>query len=172
MSNSRQIRRLCMAGVLVAAGVVCSAFYIPVGASKCFPVQHMINVLGGVILGPWYACSMAFVTSLIRVLTGTGSLLAFPGSMIGALCCGLMYQHTQKLPMAYLGELVGTGIIGAMAAYPVATLLMGRQAALFAYVIPFMVSCAGGATISILALGALRRTHLLGSWQLALGVKK
>ena len=108
---------------------------------------------------------MAFVTSLIRVLTGTGSLLAFPGSMIGAFCCGLMYHFTKKLPFAYLGELIGTGILGALAAYPVAVLLMNKEAALFAYVIPFMVSSFGGATISIFAMGALSRTSLFHQWQ-------
>ena len=35
---------------------------------------------------------MAFITSLIRVLMRTGTLLAFPGSMCGALLAGLMYK--------------------------------------------------------------------------------
>ena len=165
MSNAAQLKKLCTAGILTALAVVCSAFYIPVGASKCFPIQHMVNVIAGVMLGPVYACAMAFVTSLIRVLTGTGSLLAFPGSMIGAFCCGLMYHFTKKLPFAYLGELIGTGILGALAAYPVAVLLMNKEAALFAYVIPFMVSSFGGATISIFAMGALSRTPLFHQWQ-------
>ncbi len=154
-------RKLTMAGILIAVGVVCSAFYIPVGASKCFPIQHMVNVLAGVILGPWYALGMAFVTSLIRVLTGTGSLLAFPGSMIGAFCCGMLYRYTKRLPLAYLGEVVGTGILGALAAYPIAAFVMTKETALFAYVIPFMVSTVGGSTISILVLFALKKTHVL-----------
>lgn len=156
------VRKLCTAGILTALGVVCSAFYIPVGAAKCFPVQHMVNVIAGVLLGPLYAVMMAFVTSLIRVLSGTGSLLAFPGSMIGAFCCGLLYKQTKKLLFAYLGEVVGTGIIGAVAAYPVAAFWMGREAALFAYMIPFVLSSAGGAAISALAIGALQKTHVLG----------
>ena len=160
--QNRTVKRLCIAGVLIALGVVCSAFYIPVGASKCFPVQHMVNVIAGELLGPAYGCAMAFVTSLLRVLTGTGSLLAFPGSMIGALCCGLCYKFTQKLPAAYFGEIIGTGILGGIACYPVATLLMGQEAALFTYVPAFLLSTGGGATIAMLAMGALQRTHLLG----------
>ena len=65
------VRKLALAGILVAVGIVCSPLSIPVGASKCAPVQHFINILGGVFLGPAYAVGMAFVTSLLRNLLGT-----------------------------------------------------------------------------------------------------
>ena len=45
---------------------------------------------------------------------------------------------------AYIGELFGTGIIGALAAYPIAVYVMGKEAALFAYVLPFIISSASG----------------------------
>ena len=77
-----QIRKLTAAGMMVALGVCLSAFSIPIGASKCFPIQHLVNVLAGIFLGPVYGTAMAFCTSLIRNLMGTGSLLAFPGSMM------------------------------------------------------------------------------------------
>jgi len=166
-----RIRKLTVAGLLVALGVVCSTFSIPVGAAKCFPIQHMVNVLAGVLLGPGYAVAMAFATSLLRVMMGTGSLLAFPGSMIGALCCGLLYRFTQKLPLAYLGEVIGTGILGALAAYPVATLIMSKQAALFAYVIPFIVSSFGGATISVFLISALKKSKAFDVMKSALNSK-
>ena len=146
------VKKLTVAGVLVAVGVACSTFSIPVGASRCFPIQHMVNVIAGVLLG-------------------TGSLLAFPGSMIGALCCGLCYKASQKLPLAYLGEIIGTGVLGGMACYPIATLVMGKEAALFTYVPAFLLSTAVGATISILAIGALQKTRVLGQMKLALGRK-
>lgn len=165
------IKKLAVAGLLVALGVVCSTFSIPVGAAKCFPVQHMVNVLAGVLLGPGYAVGMAFATSLLRVMMGTGSLLAFPGSMIGALCCGLLYKYTQKLPLAYLGEVIGTGILGGLAAYPVATLVMSKQAAVFAYVLPFLISTFGGATISILLISALKKAKALDAMKSALNSK-
>ena len=34
------VRKLALAGILVAVGIVCSPLSIPVGASKCAPVQH------------------------------------------------------------------------------------------------------------------------------------
>lgn len=156
-----KIKKLALVGVIIALGVVCSPFSIPIGASKCFPIQHMMNVICGVLLGPWYALGAAFATSFIRVLLGTGTLLAFPGSMVGALCCGLLYQRTHKMIAAYLGEVLGTGILGALIAYPVAVFLMGREAALFAYVLPFMVSTSVGALISAVVLKALFQTGVL-----------
>ncbi len=158
MSN---IKKLTLSGLLVAMGVVCSAFYIPMGVAKCFPVQHLINVLAGVLLGPIYAVSMAFVTSMIRVMIGTGSLLAFPGSMCGALLCGVMYKYTKNSLFAFLGEVLGTGVIGAIIAFPVATLLLSKKAAVFGFVIPFGLSSLIGAALSLIFLEAIKKTDLL-----------
>lgn len=153
------IKKLTATGMMTALGVVLSTFYIPVGVSKCFPVQHLLNVLAGVFLGPWYAVGFAFCTALIRNLLGTGSLLAFPGSMVGAFCCGILYRHLKKLPAAVLGEVVGTGVIGGMLCYPVARFLMGNaQAALFTYVIPFLISTAGGSALAAMLLFVLYRS--------------
>ena len=149
--KKNSIRKLTIAGVLVAVAVVGSLFSIPVLGAKCSPVQHMVNVLGAVLLGPWYAL-------------GLGSLLAFPGSMIGALLCGLAYKACPKLPVAYVGEVFGTGILGGLASYPIAAFVMGNtKAALFTFVPSFLVSTAVGAAISVLVLSALKRTHVLSA---------
>ena len=66
--------------------------------------------------------------------------------------------------MAYIGESIGTGIIGGLVAFPMATLIMGKEAALFAYVMPFMISSLGGATISIMVLNVLRKTKVWQEW--------
>ena len=144
------IRKLTIAGVLVAVAVVGSLFSIP--------------VLGAVLLGPWYALGMGFAAALIRNVLGLGSLLAFPGSMIGALLCGLAYKACPKLPAAYAGEVFGTGILGGLASYPIAAFVMGNtKAALFTFVPSFLVSTAVGAAISVLVLSALKRTHVLSA---------
>ena len=156
------IRKLTLAGLLVAVAVVGSLFSIPVLGSKCSPVQHMVNVLAGVMLGPWYACGMGFAA-------GLGSLLAFPGSMIGALLCGLLYKLWPKLPVAYVGEVFGTGILGGMASYPIAAVLMSNSAAaLFTFVPSFLVSTAVGAAISVIVLAALKRTQVFSQLEGAL----
>ena len=151
-------KKVVASGMLVAVAVSLSSFSIPIGASKCFPIQHLCNVIAGVFLGPVYGVSMAFVTSLIRNLMGTGSLLAFPGSMVGAYLCGVVYHMTGKLTAAYAGEIVGTGIIGGILCYPVATMLMGKEAALFAYVLPFLMSTLCGTAIAVVLVGALYKS--------------
>lgn len=157
------VRKLAVAGMMTALGVVLSTFYIPVGVSKCFPVQHLLNVLAGVFLGPWYALGFSFCTALIRNLMGTGSLLAFPGSMVGAFLCGMIYQRVKKVPAAVAGEVIGTGIIGGMLCYPVARFLMGNaEAALFTYVIPFLISTLGGSALAAILLIALYQSKAVG----------
>ena len=153
--------KLVLSGMFVALAVVLSTFSIPVGGSKCFPIQHMVNVLAAVFLGPWYGVGIAFCTSLIRNILGTGTLLAFPGSMIGALCCGLVYKHTGKLTLTYIAEVIGTGILGGLLAFPVAAFVMGKEVALFVYVVPFLVSTIGGTVIAAVLITILKANHTL-----------
>lgn len=156
--KNEKTKKLVLAGVLTALAVAGSLISIPVGASKCSPVQHLVNVVSAVLLGPWWSLLMAFVAALIRNFIGIGTLFAFPGSMCGALLAGLLYKYGKKLPLALVGELVGTGIIGAILTYPIATLIMGKETALFAMVIPFSVSSFGGVIIAAVILYALKRT--------------
>lgn len=153
---NKTTKKLAVAGILIAVGVVCSPLGFPCFGAKCAPVQHMINVIAAVFLGPLYGVLMAFVTSCLRLATGLGSPLAFPGSMFGALAAGLLYKYTKKLPLAYIGEVFGTAVIGGLAAYPVAAFLMGKEAAVFAYIVPFLISTAGGTIIAMLLIGALK----------------
>ena len=53
MNQSNRTRKLALAGLLTAVAVVGGMFSIPIGAAKCSPVQHMVNVIAGVLLGPW-----------------------------------------------------------------------------------------------------------------------
>ena len=126
------------------------------------PVQHLINVLCAVILGPGYGVAAAFVSSLIRNLLGLGTLLAFPGSMCGALLAGILYHYIKKLPAAYIGEVFGTAVIGGMLSYPVAAFIMGSKgAALFTFVVPFLISTAGGTLLAVLITVPLKQTGVL-----------
>ena len=157
-------RKLAIAGVLCAVAVVGSLFAVPVLGSKCAPIQHMVNILCGVLLGPGYAVGAAFCASLLRNLLGIGSLMAFPGSMFGALLCGLLYQRTGSLAAALLGEVLGTAILGGLCAYPVAVLFMGQSVAAVAfsaYIMPFFISTAAGALLSAVLLYNLQKLPLL-----------
>ena len=165
------VKKLALAGMLCALAVVGSVFSFPIFGSKCAPLQHMVNILCAVLLGPYWGLGVAFVASLLRNLLGLGSLMAFPGSMFGALLCGVVYHKTQKLLPTLVGEVFGTSILGGLCAYPVAILLMGKSAgdiAFYAYIVPFLVSTAGGAVIAGVLLAALQRSGALHSMQTSL----
>lgn len=167
MKNTN-VRKLAVAGILCAAAVVGSLFSFPVLGSKCAPVQHMVNILCAVLLGPWYGVAAAFAASLIRNLLGLGSLMAFPGSMFGALLCGLMYRKVKKIFPTLAAEVFGTAVLGGLCAYPVAILLMGKSAgdiAFYAYIFPFFVSTMGGAVLSGVLVYALARAGVLADMQ-------
>ena len=169
--RSISTKKLALAGVLCAVAVVGSLFSFPVFSSKCAPVQHMVNVLCAVFLGPWYGVAVAFVASLLRNLLGLGSLLAFPGSMCGALLCGLVYWKTKNLPATLVGEVFGTGIIGGLLSYPIAIAFMGKVAGSIgytAYVVPFLISTVGGSVLAGALVFALKRSGALKTMQTAL----
>ena len=154
------IKKITYSAIFIAIGVVCSPFNIPLGFAKCFPVQHLINVICAILLGPIYAVSCAFAISFLRNIMGMGTLLAFPGSMIGALLAGILYKKTNKISLAFVGEVIGTGLIGALISYPIATVFMNRQVAMFTYVIPFGISTLVGSIFAVILLKAIEKTHI------------
>lgn len=165
------VKKLALAGMFCALAVVGSVFSFPVFGSKCAPVQHMVNILCAVLLGPWYGLGAAFVASLLRNLLGLGSLMAFPGSMFGAALCGVAYHKTRSLLPTLVAEVFGTSVLGGLCAWPVAILLMGKSAgdvAFYAYIVPFLISTAGGAVIAGILLFSLQRSGALRSMQSAL----
>ena len=152
MKQNNTTKKLALAGVLTALAIVGSFISVPVAGSKCAPVQHMVNILAAVTLGP------AFCASLLRNLLGLGSLMAFPGSMVGALCCGLVYKKFHILSLTCLAEAIGTGFLGALAAYPVALYLMGiAPAGLFVYVVPFLISTVAGSILAFILITVLEK---------------
>ena len=66
-------RKLTLTALLIATNVVLSSIIIiPLGPVKAAPVQHFINVLCAVFVGPWYGL-ITLISSIIRNLFGTGS---------------------------------------------------------------------------------------------------
>jgi len=163
MAFHMKTRDVARAVILVAIAVALSPFFIPIGISKCFPAQHMVNVIGAVMLGPWYAVAIAFAAAVIRNILGLGTLLAFPGGMIGALLAGFAYRYTKNMYAAGLGEVIGTGILGALASvWIIGPVFLGREMAAGTMVIAFSVSTIGGTIIGLVALHLLKKTKI---WQ-------
>ena len=173
--KSNTTKKIAIAGMLIAVGVIGGAWSFPIAGSKCAPVQHMVNILAATTLGPWYGVIMAFITSCIRLAMGTGTLMAFPGSMCGAFLSGVLCMAFRKMNFpkkenifgngtlgAVIGELFGTAVIGGILAYPVASLLMGNdKATMFGYIIPFLISTLAGTIIGTIVYIALRKTKAL-----------
>ena len=149
-------RKLVLMAMFVAISVAGSAFVsIPAGIARAYPIQHAVNVVAAVLFGPAPAVLIAFLTAIVRVLTGTGSLLAFPGGMIGALLAGLMYVKFGKIASAALGEIIGTGIIASLVAVPYARLLMGTEMASLFFLPAFLVSSTTGAVLGLVIVSRL-----------------
>lgn len=161
-----ETRKLTFTALFMAVGVLSAHLvYIPVGVAKCFPVQHAINVLVAVLIGTKYSVGAAFGVATLRNILGTGSLLAFPGSVFGAALSGILYTRTKSIWGAVAGEVIGTGIIGGLVAFPVAKYFLGSGVGALFFVIPFLVSTLGG---SLIAYG-LYHTSVAGFLQDRLG---
>lgn len=155
------MKKLIIASICVALGVVLSTTSIPVGPARIFPFQHMINVILAVVVGARLSVGAAFSTSCLRNILALGSPLAFPGSMIGAWLSAYLYKKHSVIWVAALGEIIGTGLIGALVSYPIANFLLGKSLALLTLITSFSMSSVAGACIGFIVLQILSRRHLL-----------
>ncbi|MGG0655507.1 energy coupling factor transporter S component ThiW [Rummeliibacillus pycnus] len=164
MKDLNKTKKLTYTAIIAAITTVSSSvIYIPLGFVKIFPIQHFANVLSAVLLGPWYALLQAFTSSTLRIMMGTGTVFAYPGSMIGALLASILYAKSKRIELAGLGEVFGTGVLGAMATYPIAVLFLGQEATLFGLVPAFAISSFTGALMGYGLLKVLSRNHALSN---------
>ncbi|MFD2923683.1 energy coupling factor transporter S component ThiW [Halobacillus naozhouensis] len=155
-------RLLTTMAVFVAIGTLGSQMlWFPAGIAKAYPVQHAVNVMAAVTLGPIPAVVIAFMIGLLRNLLGLGTLLAFPGGMIGALLAGYFYKWSGKTWTAAAGEVIGTGFIGAMLSVPYANFLMGSSAGALAFLPSFLISSTTGAVIGWFVVSKVRQNHAI-----------
>ena len=155
--KSLTLRKLIFSALMTAAVVLLSpVFSFPLGVTRAFPIQHMVNIFLAVLAGTRYSVAAAFAASLIRNMAGTGSLLAFPGSMIGAFLSGWLYRRTGKLWCAVAGEFIGTSLLGGLASWPIARLLLGSDTGALFYISLFAVSCGAGCAIAYAVLKAIK----------------
>lgn len=156
------IRKLTITAFLIAINVVLSSLIvIPLGPIKAAPVQHFVNVLCAVFVGPWYGLAQAFIPSVLRISFDTGSAFAFPGSMIGVLLSSLFYMYRKHIFMASVGEVLGTGVIGSLMCIPLAWFLGLQDFFIKPLMLMFIVSSFIGALISYILLIILKRRGLL-----------
>lgn len=160
MEEKSILRKVILTGLFAAIAVILSGIYFPIGPTKCFPFQHTINAVCGVLLGPWYASIAAIIAGVIRNMLGTGTIFAFPGGIPGALVVGIVHRFWPKDYAAFT-EPLGTGPIGAsISAYLVAPWI-GKSMPFLTFQVAFLASSIPGCILGFLALRILRKTEVI-----------
>lgn len=170
LKQKSSLYKTVVLAMLVAIGVVISPILRVEG--MC-PMAHFINITCAVLLGPWYALLCATLIGVIRMAFMAIPPLALTGAVFGACLSGILYRASKgKLIFAVLGEVIGTGIIGAIVSYPVMAFLMGRSGLTWLFYVPsFIMGTLIGGAVAYVFLKALSKTGMLAKFQLSLGAK-
>lgn len=168
MKDQKSILKLVVLSMLVAIGVLISPILRVEG--MC-PMAHFINIVCSVFLGPWYSLLCATLIGIIRMATMGIPPLALTGAVFGALASGLLYRISKgRIVFAVLGEIIGTGIVGAIISYPVMTLLWNYEnLTVFFYVPSFICGTLIGGSIAFFFVRKLADSGMLARIQAGLG---
>lgn len=84
------------------------------------------------------------------------------GAVFGPVLGGFLYRKTKNIYLVFVGEVIGTGFLGAMASYPLMKLFYGLDAQSPFYYIPFYTpSAVTGAAMGLAVLLMLKKGRLL-----------
>lgn len=119
---NKNLRKQLWMAFLIALGFVLSPILRVPGMA---PMQHFINVIAAVTVGPVGAFIVALLINIMRMMFLAISPLAITGSVFGAALSGIFFVKIKKPWGAAVGEWIGTGIIGSLLSYPVMALIMG-----------------------------------------------
>ncbi|UQS86082.1 energy coupling factor transporter S component ThiW (plasmid) [Nicoliella spurrieriana] len=142
MGRQGQVQRVVILAIMIALDFLLSPIFRIEGMA---PMSSVMNVIAAVLMGPTYAVVMAIVCALMRMLLLGIPPLAFTGAVFGALLAGILYRLKSVVWMPIIGEIIGTGLIGSLASYPVMVLYTGTHSQLFWFV--FTPRFFGGAII-------------------------
>ena len=168
MKHTKSILKNTVLAMLIALGVVISPILRVEG--MC-PMAHLINIVCSVLLGPWYSLLCAFLIGIIRMATMGIPPIALTGAVFGAFLSGVFYRLSKgRIICAVLGEIFGTGIIGAIVSYPVMTLLWGKEGLSWLFYVPsFICGTLIGGSIAYVFLRKLAAGGMLARMQERLG---
>ncbi len=168
MKRSKNLIKLVVLSMLIALGVVISPILRVEG--MC-PMAHLINIVCSVLLGPWYSLICATLIGIIRMAFMGIPPLALTGAVFGAFLSGVFYRLSKgKIICAVLGEVIGTGIIGAIVSYPVMTIFTEKKGIGWVFYIPsFVAGTLIGGSIAYFFLRKLASNGNLGKMQKMLG---
>ena len=170
MKHKSNILNLAVMAFMVALGVVISPILRFEG--MC-PMAHFINITCSVLLGPWYSLACATAIGIIRMTVMGIPPLALTGAVFGAFLSGVFYRLSKgKIIFAVLGEIIGTGIIGAIVSYPVMTFIWGKTGLTWLFYVPsFICGTLIGGSIAFVFLKKLASAGLLKKFQNMLNTK-
>jgi len=161
--QGRHLRRMVMAAMFAAMGTLLGPLSIPIAGTRIAPLQHTVNAVAGILLGPWYAAGAALVTASLRNMLHWGTLFAFPGSPFGALVVGYAYRLLRN-DAAALCEPLGTGPIGATLASLLIAPLVRSHATFWVLQWLFLASSIPGAILGYIVIRMLRRVPGVDRW--------
>ncbi len=170
MKTSKALLKMTMLSMLIALGVVISPILRVEG--MC-PMAHFINIICSVFLGPWYSLLCATLIGIIRMITMGIPPIALTGAIFGAFLSGVFYRLSKgKIICAVFGEIIGTGIIGAIMSYPVMTFLWGKEGLSWLFYVPsFICGTLIGGSIAYVFLRKLADNGMLVKFQTMLDSK-
>lgn len=170
MKTSKKLLKMLVLSMLVALGVVISPVLRFEG--MC-PMAHLINIVCSVLLGPWYSLLCAALIGIIRMAFLAIPPLALTGAIFGAFLSGVFYKMSKgKILFACIGEIIGTGIIGAIVSYPVMAFIMGKEGLTWLFYVPsFVCGTLIGGSIAYVFLRKLSNSGALAHFQGLLGSK-
>ena len=149
---------MALTAMLACLAFVLNTFvYFPAMA----PFQHFVDVLAAVIVGPWYGFAAALLCGIMRMMSGR-TIQAVTGAIFGPILGGLIYRKTKNVYLVFIGEVFGTGVIGACASYPLMKMFYGLDAQSPFYYIPFYTpSAIVGAAMGVVVVLILKKTGVL-----------
>ena len=168
MRNSKSLLKMITLSMLIALGVVISPILRVEG--MC-PMAHFINIVCSVFMGPWYSLLCATLIGIIRMITMGIPPIALTGAVFGAFLSGVFYRASKgRIIFAVLGEIIGTGIIGAILSYPVMTFLWGKEGLSWLFYVPsFICGTLIGGSIAYVFLRKFAVNGMLARIQTMLG---
>ena len=158
MKKNLNVRKMVLCAILASLAFVLNTFvYFPAMA----PFQHFVDVMAAVLLGPWWASLSALLCGIMRMLSGR-TIQAVTGAVFGPILGGLLWKKTKNVYLVCVGEVIGTGLIGALASYPLMKWFYALDAQSPLYYIPFYTpSAVVGGIMGVMAVLILKRAGVL-----------